>query len=419
MSTLTLDVDHLRSRFPALARRQEGRPVVYFDGPAGSQVPRGVADAVGRYLLETNANCGGTFASSHESDELLAEAHRSVADFLGSDDPDLVVFGPNMTTLTLALARALAKTWGAGDEVLVTRLEHDANFTPWVQAAADAGAAVHEVDILRDDCTLDMEDLKSKLGERTRFVAVGAASNAVGTINPIGEIADLAHAAGARLFVDAVHFAPHLPIDVGAWDCDYLTCSAYKFFGPHVGILWGRRELLESAPVYKLRPASDALPGRFMTGTQSHEGIAGTMAAIDYLAGLGREHAADGSRLGRRDALSLAYERIASHERVLANRLIRDLGTLREVRIWGITDTERLDERVPTVAITHARRSPREVAEHLARRGIFVWHGNYYALPLTEALGLEPEGLVRIGLLHYNTEAEIDRLIDALRELAG
>ncbi len=419
MRVPALDVDRLRDAFPALSRVQDGEPVVYFDGPAGSQVPRQVADAVRRYLLESNANCGGPFATSEETDALLAAAHRSVADFLGSDDPDLVAFGPNMTTLTLSLARALSKTWRPGDEVLVTRLEHDANFTPWVQAAADAGATVREAAIRPDDCTLDMDDLASKIGGRTKLVAVGAASNAVGTVNPVREIADLAHAAGASVFVDAVHYAPHLPIDVEAWDCDYVTCSAYKFFGPHVGMLWGKRELLESLPVYKLRPPSDTLPGRLMTGTQSHEGVAGTMAAIDYLAGLGRDGADEGDATGRRDALALAFGRIVRHERELTRKLLRDLGSLPGVRVWGITDPGRLEERVPTVSITHARRSPREVAEHLATRGIFVWHGNYYALPLTETLGLEPEGMVRIGLLHYNTAAEIDRLVQALEELPG
>ncbi len=417
MSDHPLDVERVRARFPALERTLDGRPVAYFDGPAGSQVPREVADAVSRYLLETNANHGGTFVSSRESDAIVADAHRAVADFLGTDDPGTIAFGANMTTLTLSLARALARTWVPGDEIVVTRIEHDANFTPWVQAATDAGATVREVAIRPDDCSLDMDDLAAKIGPRTRLVAVALASNAVGTINPVDEIVTLAHAAGAHVFVDAVHYAPHLLIDVAALGCDYLACSAYKFFGPHVGMLWGRRQLLEALPVYKLRPPPDTLPDRLMTGTQSHEGIAGTLAAIDYLASLGRERAAGGESLGRRDALALAFQAIAEHENTLATRLIRGLGELPDVRLWGIRDLERIDQRVPTVAITHARVSPRDVAEHLARRGIFVWHGNYYALPLTEALGLEPEGMVRIGLLHYNTGEEVDRLLDALREL--
>lgn len=413
--TREFDVNHWRARFPALDREIDGRPVVYFDGPAGSQVPQSVVDAVAECMTDVNANCGGAFATSRETDELLNRAHRAVADFLGTDDSDLVVFGPNMTTLTLGLARAMSRTWTAWDEVVVTRLEHDANFTPWVQAARDAGATVREVAIRPDDCTLDMDDLQSKLNDRTRLVAVGAASNAVGTINPLREVADRVHAVGGQLFVDAVHYAPHGPIDVQAWDCDFVSCSAYKFFGPHEGILWGKRGPMTELPAYKLRPATDELPGRWMTGTQNHEGIAGTMAAIDYLAEIG--HATDPAATDRRSALAAAYAAIVSYERTLVRHMLESLAELKDVRVWGISDLDRLAERVPTVGITHSRRSPREIAEYLADRGIFVWHGNYYALPLTESLGLEPEGMVRIGQLHYNTCAEIDRLVEALREL--
>jgi cysteine desulfurase family protein (TIGR01976 family) len=408
------DVERCRAQFPALAREVNGRPAVYFDGPAGSQVPQRVIDAVSHYLAHCNANHDGVFATSQESDALVKAAHRAVADFLGSSDPDLVVFGPNMTTLTLSLARALARTWEPGEEVLVTRLEHDANFTPWVQAARDAGATVRYVGIRREDCTLDMEDLRSKLSERTRLVAVGSASNAVGTINPVKEIVELAHHVGARVFLDAVHFAPHAPIDVEAWDCDFPVCSAYKFFGPHVGILWGRRALLESLPAYKLRPASDALPGRWMTGTQNHEGILGTKEAIEYLADLGREAAAE--PLERRPALLRAFAKIRRYETELAERLLSGLREIPDLRIWGISDLQRMNERVPTCAITRAGTTPEEIARQLSRRGIFVWHGNYYALPLTEELGLEPGGMVRIGLLHYNTAEEVDRLLEALRQ---
>ena len=411
----TFDVERWRSRFAALRRADGGAPVAFLDGPAGSQVPDTVIEAVARCLSETNANTGGAFATSVEVDALLVQAREAVADLLGSRDRDLVAFGPNMTTLTLGLARAMARTWRPGDEVVVTRLEHDANFTPWVQAAADAGATVREVRVRVEDCTLDLEDLASKLGARTRLVAVGAASNAVGTIQPVPAIVRLAHEAGARVFVDAVHYAPHGPIDVEAWDCDFLACSAYKFFGPHVGILWGKRAPLGELPVYKLRPSSDAVPDRWMTGTQNHEGIAGTRAAIDYLAEIGRAHRPQAT--SRREALAAAYEAITEYERNLARHLLERLAGIRSVRVWGIADPARLAERVPTVSITHARRSPVEVARHLAARGLFVWHGNFYALPLTETLGLEPEGMVRIGLLHYNTRAEIDRLAAALAEL--
>jgi cysteine desulfurase family protein (TIGR01976 family) len=411
----SFDPERWRAQFPALSRRIGGRPAVFLDGPAGSQIPRRVSDAVAGYLTETNANSGGVFATSAETDLLLRDAHRAVGDFFGSDDPDLVIFGPNMTTLTLALADALGRGWRAGDEVLVTRLEHDANFTPWVEVARDAGAIVRYASIRPADCTLDLDDLRSKLSERTRLVAVSAASNAVGTLPPLERIVAMAHAAGARVFVDAVHYAPHRLIDVNAWDCDLVVCSAYKFFGPHVGMLWGKRDLLESLPVRKLRPAPQELPGRWMTGTQNHEGIAGARAAIEYLADIGRGHSPHAP--DRRAALCAAFEAIGEYERSLSARMIEALTGLRDVRLWGIADPRRLDERTPTFSITHRSRSPLEVAQHLAQRGIFVWHGNFYALPLTEALDLEPDGLVRIGLLHYNTVEEIDRLRLALEDI--
>jgi cysteine desulfurase family protein (TIGR01976 family) len=409
------DVRRVRSQFPALEREVDGRPAVYLDGPAGSQVPRRVADAVARYMVTMNANCGGAFETSRESDAMLLEAGRAMADLLGAGNPAGVVFGANMTTLTLSLARALARVWQPGDEVVVTRMEHDANFTPWVQAARDAGAKVLEAAIRPDDFTLDLDDLASKIGERTKLVAVGAASNAVGTINPVRRIVELAHDRGALVFVDAVHYAPHAPIDVEEWGCDFLACSAYKFFGPHVGILWGRTELLSELPVYKLRPSSDELPDRWMTGTQNHEGIAGTLEAVEYLADLGR--ACRPQAVDRREALGAAYEAIVRYERGVALELIEALRALDGVRVWGIVDPDRIEERVPTVSITHARHRPQAIARHLAERGVFVWDGNYYALPLTEALGLEPDGMVRIGLLHYNTSEEVSRLIDALRAL--
>lgn len=410
-----LDVESCRRQFPALAREVAGSPAVYFDGPAGSQVPSRVIDAIGNYLTTMNANHGGVFATSRQSDALLDEAHGGLADFVGTPDADTVAFGSNMTTLTLALSRSLARTWQAGDEVIVTRLDHDANVTPWVLAARDAGVTVHHVDIRTEDCTLDLADLAAKLSRRTRLVAVGCASNSSGSVNPVAEIARLAHEVGALVFLDAVHYAPHRAIDVTSWDCDFLACSAYKFFGPHVGVLWGRRELLSSLEPYKLRPAPDDLPGRWMTGTQSHEGIAGALAAVEYLADLGRSCATQD--LSRRDALLAAFQAIRQYEEVLSRQMLAGLKQLGSVSIRGITDLERLDERVPTFSITHDRMSPVELAEYLDSRGIFVWHGNYYALALSERLGLEPEGMVRIGLLHYNTPEEVGRLLDALTAL--
>jgi len=408
------DVQWCRRQFPALSRRVGGQPAVYFDGPGGSQVPERVIDAIRDYLVGMNANHGGLFQTSRESDALLEEAHRGLADFLGTDDPQTVAFGPNMTSLTFALSRSLAKTWGPGDEILVTRQDHDANVAPWVLAARDAGATVRHVAIHTEDCTLDTDDLAGKLTSRTRLVAVACASNAAGTVNPLEEIVRLAHDAGALVFFDAVHYAPHRLPDVKRWGCDFLVCSAYKFFGPHVGVLWGRRELLTELPAYKVRPAPDGIPGRWMTGTQNHEGIAGTLAAVEYLADLGCTLAP--SAPDRRAALEAAYQGIGAYEHDLVAGLLARLAEIPDVRIWGITDPARLDQRVPTVAITHRRLKPRELAEYLAARGIFVWHGNFYALPLTEALGLEPDGLVRIGLLHYNTAGEVERLLAAMRE---
>lgn len=410
-----LDSDWVREQFPALARRAGDRPAIFLDGPAGSQVPRAVADAVRDYLLHSNANSHGAFATAVESDALIASARRAAADLLGADDARAVVFGPNMTTLTFGLARALARTWRAGDEVVVTRLDHDANVTPWVTAAAAAGATVRRVDVLVDDATLDLDALHAAITPGTRLVAVTAASNAVGSLTPIPDIVQRAHEAGAEVFVDAVHYAPHRRIDVAAWQCDYLACSAYKFFGPHVGILWGRPERMARLPVDKVRPAGDALPDRFETGTQSHEGIAGVAAAIEYLAALGRHLEPEAA--GARAALDAAYRGIIAHETALVARLLDGLARLPEVRVWGIRDPARAGERAPTVSLTHARRRPAELAAELAARGVFAWHGNYYALELSQALGREPDGMVRLGLLHYNTAAEVDRTVEALAEL--
>lgn len=405
-----LDLSAVRAQFPALEREHRGEPAVFFDGPAGSQVPAQVADAVRHYLLHTNANTHGPFETSKLSDEGLLEGHRAMADLIGVDDPELVAFGPNMTTLTLSLSRALASTWSSSDEILVSRLDHDANITPWVRAAKDAGATVRYIEFRKSDCTLDLLDLQAKLGARTKLVAVGAAANATGTINPIEQISKMVHDAGALLYVDAVHYAPHRLMDAKAWGADFVVCSAYKFFGPHVGALWGRRALLEVLPAYQVRPAADALPERWMTGTPSLEGIAGVRAAVDYLASLGQGET-------RRDQLKSAYQAIRTHEDRLTLALLDGLESIEGVRVLGVTDRARLAERVPTVAIVHDRHKSQTIAEKLAERGIFVWHGHFYALAMSEALGLEPDGMVRIGLLHYNTETEITRLIEGLRAL--
>ena len=409
-------VSSIRQQFPALRREVKGRPAVFLDGPAGTQVPQRVIDAIADYLSNRSANHGGHFITSQESDAMLAAVHQAVADFLGAEDPACVCFGPNMTTLTFNLSRALAKTWNAGDEVIVTKLDHDANVTPWVLAAQDAGVTVRYVRIRQDTCTLDLDDLREKLSHRTRLVAVGCASNATGSINPVREICAWAHQVGALTFLDAVHYAPHSLVDVQEWDCDFLACSAYKFFGPHIGVLWGRADLLERLTAYKLRPVPNDLPAKWMTGTQNHECLAGTLAAVDYLADLGRMLASN-SGLSRRDALKTAYSEITGYERKLIEQLIVGLQQIDQIKVWGITDVDQFSNRLPTVSITHEKFESGQLAEQLGNRGIFVWHGNYYALQLTEALDLEPAGMVRLGLVHYNTSAEVDRVLEEVKTI--
>jgi cysteine desulfurase family protein (TIGR01976 family) len=406
----------LRQQFPGLQRQRDGKLPIFFDGPGGTQVPQRVIDAMVHYLSNCNANHGGPFATSKESDAILLDAHRAVADLIHAPSHAEIVFGANMTTLTFQLSRAFGRTLRAGDEILVTRMDHDANVTPWVLAARDAGASVRYIDVRPEDCTLDLDSLRTQLNEHTRLVAIGCASNAVGTINDVRTITRLAHETGARVFVDAVHYAPHGPIDVQDWGCDFLACSAYKFFGPHVGILWARRELLEELPVYKLRPVPETLPDRWMTGTQNHECLAGVAAAVDYLAEIGQP--ARGQDLpGRPGKLRAAMTEIQEYERGLADKLLQALAERRRFKVWGITDRDRLAWRVPTIAIT-GDRTPEQIAQHLAGQQIYVWNGNMYAMELTKRLGLEERGgILRIGMVHYNTPEEIDRLLEALDHL--
>ena len=410
--TRSLDVAACRARFPSLARELRGQAVVYLDGPAGSQLPATVADAVRDAMIHRSANAGGAFVTSREVDALVVEARAAAADLLGAESPDAIAFGPNMTTLTFALSRAVARTWEAGDEVVVTQLDHDANVTPWVLAARDAGALVRTVPIHAADCTLDVDALARALGPRTRLVAVTAASNLVGTLTPIGRIAELVHAAGALLAVDAVHYAAHARIDVRRWDADFVVFSPYKLFGPHLGVLWGRRELMDQLPAYKVRPASDATGDRWMTGTPPFELLAGFAASVEYLASLGGDALGD-----RRGGLDAAFDAIGRHESDLAWRLVeglRDVG----FRIVGIDDARRAHERLPTVACVNDRVSPSALHEQLARDGIFTWAGHSYAVELAAALGLR-DGVLRLGILHYNTAAEIDRTLHALERAVG
>ena len=417
----------VRPEFPALAALHDGRPVVFLDGPGGTQVPRRVIDAVAGYYRETNANVHGAFATSVRSDAILDEAHAAVADLLGAASPAEVKFGQNMTSLTFALSRAIGRVLRPGDEVLISRLDHEANRGPWMAAAADAGAVVREIAVDPVTCTLDTSSLDAVLSERTRLVAVGLASNAVGTINPVAEIGRRARAAGAWVFVDAVHYAPHGPLDVAALGADFLACSAYKFFGPHVGILWGRAELMDALPAYKVRPAAD----HWETGTQNHEGIAGTLAAVEYLADMGERFgeavgASSGAGAGavdvgagRRARILAGMRVIEAYEHEMSARVLAGLAQVPGLTVHGLADPGRVGERTPTFAVTLAGWTPRGLAEALAARGIYAWDGDFYATTLVEDLGLAASGgVVRLGMVHYTTFDEVDRLIGTLHELA-
>ena len=409
-------ISQIRASFPGLKRKVGGKNAIFFDGPGGSQVPASVAEAMKDYLLNQNANTGMSFATSVETDLLISETLQACADFIGCSDPTEVVFGQNMTSLNIQLASALSRTWGADDEVVVTRLDHDGNVRPWTLAAEWSGAKLRKIDVKQEDCTLDMESVVDSINEKTVLVAIGAASNLSGSVNDVRRIVEISHGFGAEVVVDAVHFAPHSLIDVGSMGCDYLLCSPYKFFGPHQGLLWGKGQRMANIPVAKLRVSSEEMPFRWMTGTQSHEGMAGTKAAIDHIAWIGREISGD-EGLPRREALKLAFEGIEKHEDGLCLRMIEGLLEVDDLRIWGITDPDRISERAPTISFTHPKLNPSEIGLMLAERGIFVWAGNFYALELTEALGLEPEGVLRAGVLHYNTMDEVDGFVAAVAEI--
>jgi cysteine desulfurase family protein (TIGR01976 family) len=412
----SFDVGWVREQFPSLQLRVNGEPAAFLDGPAGTQVPRQVMDAVRRYFLEHNANTYGAFLTSRRSNEIISAARAAMADLFHCSS-DEVVFGQNMTTITLGLARSIGRELKPGDEIVLTLLDHDANFSPW-RVLQEKGVVIRTVDIRESDCTLDLDDLKSKLNSKTRLVAVGYASNAVGTINPVAEIARLAHAAGAMIFIDAVHYAPHGPIDVKALDCDFLVCSPYKFFGPHMGTLYGRKEHLERLQPYKVRPATDAVPECWETGTQVMELIAGIHAAVEYIAELGRR--CEPSVRDRRAALLAAYGSTVAYERTLLTRLIAGLLAIPGLRFFGISDPKRFAERCSTVSFRLAKGTPTEAATFLGERGIFTWDGNFYALNLTERLGVEKSGgVLRVGLVHYNTTQEVDRLLAALKEFSA
>ncbi len=412
----SLDLEWVRAQFPSLSQTVNGHPATFLDGPGGTQVPQRVIDAISEYLKRDNANTCGAYLTSRHTDTTIASARSAMADFLGCD-PDEIVFGANMTSLTFAISRSIGRELGPGDEIVLTQLDHDANVSPW-RALEERGVTIRMAEIHEDDCTLDMDDLARKITDRTKLVAVGYASNAVGTINDVAKIIRLAHERGAMAYIDAVHYAPHGSIDVRALDCDFLVCSTYKFFGPHMGVLYGKREHLKRLEPYKVRANTNAIPNRWEWGTLNHECIAGIAACVDYLADLGRQ--VNSSASTRRAALLAAYEGIQKHERGLAESLIQGLLNIPGLKVYGISDLNRLDHRCPTVAVRIKGYTPLELATRLGDCGFFTWDGNYYALNLTERLDVEKDGgFLRIGLAHYNTAKEVERLLAALRKIVA
>jgi cysteine desulfurase family protein (TIGR01976 family) len=418
-----MPLDHfiIREQFPSL-----NRPVVFFDNPGGTQIARKSLDRIVAYLTLHNANHDGMFTTSRESDAILDEAHAAMADFLNARRPEEVIFGNNMTTLTLHISRSISRSWKAGDEIVVTRLDHDANITPWVLAAQDRGVTVRHVDFHPEDGTLNMEEMKEAMQGKPRLVAVGYASNALGTINPVKKVIEMAHAAGALVYIDAVQYAAHGPIDVQDLGCDFLVCSSYKFFGPHAGILYGRFELLEELMAYKVRPASNALPFKFETGTQNHEGIAGVLGAVEYLEWLGANFGEQQGEQyaerfqGRRLRLKQAMSAIRAYEFEISRAMLEVLEETPGLQLYGLRDERRLDQRVPTFSFTLKGWHPRLLSDRLGQERIFTWDGNYYALAVTERLGLEDKGgMLRVGPVHYNTLEEVARLGQVLGKIVA
>ena len=416
-----LDNAKIRHQFPALHGG-----AVFLDNPGGTQVVKNCMDRMMDYLIDTNANHEGVFKTSRDSDEMIHKARASAADFLNAERPEEIAFGQNMTSLTFHLSRSLGRRFSPGDEIVVTRLDHDANIAPWLLLAEDRGFVIRWVNFHPEDGTLDLDGLRAALAGKPKLVAVGYASNALGTINPVAEIVKLAHAAGALAFVDAVHYAPHGPIDVRALGCDFLACSAYKFFGPHLGLLYGRADLLDGLFAYKVRPSSDSLPGKFETGTQNHEAIAGLYGTFDYLDWVGQHFAAspaaayDKTFQGRALHLKQAMAAIRAYEADLALALFHAIRETPGTTIYGLTDEKRFAERVPTFAFRMNGLTPRQVAEKLDAEGIYVWDGNYYALEATRRLGVEDSGgMVRAGAVHYNNKEEVEKFGKALHKLTA
>jgi cysteine desulfurase family protein (TIGR01976 family) len=419
---MSLNLDVIRQQFPSLNRN-----AIFLDNPGGTQVAKQSIDRITKYLIENNANHGGVFATSIASDEVLDEAHRAMADFYNASSADEIVFGNNMTTITLHISRSISRDWKEGDEIVLTRLDHDANVTPWVLAAQDKGVKVNWVDFDVEDGTLKLDDLQKALERKPKLVAVGYASNSLGTVNPVEKIIKMVHDAGSLVYVDAVQYAVHGAIDVQKLDADFLVSSSYKYFGPHAGILYGKRELLEKLVAYKVRPATNELPGKFETGTQNHEGIAGILGAIEYFEWLGKEFGGEYANelkqqgySGRRLTLKQAMSAIHAYEFELSRAVFSVLEAVPNLHIYGNTDLRRLDERIATFSFRIGDMNPQTVAEKLAAENIYVWNGNYYAINVSERLGVEEKGgMVRVGPVHYNTVDEINRLGEVLKKIAG
>jgi cysteine desulfurase family protein (TIGR01976 family) len=416
-----VSADEVRGAFPALERQHEGFPVAYFDGPGGTQVPRTVVEAMADYLFQHNANTHWAFPTSAETDAALAGARRVLADFVNAS-PDEIVFGANMTSLTIRVSRALGRRLGAKDAVVVTELDHHANIDPWRALERERGITIRQCRMIPETGQLDWDDLDRCLSQHgTKLLAIGAASNAVGTINDVARAVAMAHKAEALAFVDAVHFAPHQLVDVQAWGCDFMACSAYKFHGPHVGVLYGKRELLRSLEVTKLRPAPDTVPERLEAGTQNHEGIVGAAAAVDFLAGLvQKEQTSDGPDgvdawiVTRRQALATVFDALHTRGCALLERLWEGCGSITGICLFGPPPGA---QRTPTIALVVANVPAMEVAIRLARRGIFASHGNFYAQTVAERLGQARDGLLRLGCACYTTENEVDRVVESLRAI--
>ena len=412
-------IDRVRREFPALSRTHDGRPRVYMDNPAGTQLPRRVVDAVSNALVDAASNYGGFFANSRNAEAIYAAAHRAMAEFVNARSASEIVVGPSMTALTLRFSRSLGRRFSPGDEIIVTRMDHEGNVSPWLLLAEDLGLVVRWLPFNRDTWKIEPEDLEALLGPRTRLLALNCASNLTGSINDVAELAALARSAGAMTYADAVQLAPHQCIDVQALGCDFLVCSSYKFFGPHLGVLWGRQELLEELTAYKVRCAADAPPEKWESGTPQTELLAGLAACVDHYDWLGEQVSGEDSRRGRietrRGRIETAFRAATDHEARLVTRLVDGIRAVPGATIHGITNPNRVGERVPTVSMTHERVSPARVAERLARDGVCVWSGHNYALEVVRHLGIdETTGVVRIGLAHYNTEEEIDRTLVAL-----